>query len=254
VDSKKKVIRNMTELKVILYNMHHGIGADGKPNLERIAQMVNETGADVVGFNEVDRFFAKRSGFVDQFGWFCKQLQLQCAFGATITRKKGDGVREYGNALFSRFPILSHHNHGLRARVAAVSEPRALLEVELDLGTSNTVKIFLTHLSLVPILRRIQSSLIVERLRHQSGGVILMGDMNMTPGSGTWQRFSSILTDAVKAVRDTPLFTFPSVRPITQKDYIFTSSAIGIQYVDILTDHPNTSDHLPVLATLHLAK
>lgn len=244
----------MTELKVMLYNMHHGIGADGRPNLERIARLVNETGVDVVGFNEVDRFFAKRSGFVDQFGWFCKQLQLQCAFGASITRKKGDAVREYGNALFSRFPILSQQNHGLRTRGVPVSEPRAVLEAEIDLGTSHTAKIFLTHLSLIPVLRRIQSSLIVERLRHQTGHVILMGDMNMTPGSGTWHRFSSILTDAVKAVHDTPLFTFPSIRPITQKDYIFTSSAIRIQKVQTLTDHPYTSDHLPVMATLHLAK
>ncbi|TJY44022.1 endonuclease [Cohnella pontilimi] len=242
----------MPEVKVMLYNMHHGVGSDGKPNLERIVDLVRETGADLIGFNEVDRFFSRRSGYADQFGWFCEQLQLQCAFGASITRKKGDVIREYGNALFSRFPILSHRNHGLRSRRLAVSEPRALLEAEIDLGNTGTAKIFLTHLSVVPLLRRIQSSLIAERLKRESGSVILMGDMNMTPGSGTWRGFSEILTDTVRAVRDTPLFTFPSIVPLTQKDYIFTSSSIRIENVAALSDYRYTSDHLPLLATLRL--
>jgi endonuclease/exonuclease/phosphatase family metal-dependent hydrolase len=242
----------MIELKIMIYNMHHGIGMDGRPNLERIAKLVKEIRPDIVGFNEVDRFFHKRSGFEDQFTWFCSELGLNCAFGAAITRKKGTTVREYGNALFSRFPIVSHINHGLRARRLTISEPRAVLEAEIDLGYKHFLKIFLTHLSFIPVLRRIQTELVVQRLEAEDGPSILMGDFNMIPGSSSWNAISGVCNDATNTVHGRAINTFPSIHPVTQKDYIFASQAINIQNVERIETDRLASDHLPLLATVSL--
>jgi endonuclease/exonuclease/phosphatase family metal-dependent hydrolase len=243
----------MSVSKIMIYNMHHGRGLDGQPNLERIAALVKDTGPDIVGFNEVDRFFARRSGFTDQFGWFCRELGMHCAFGAAITRKKGSTVREYGNALFSRYPIVSHQNHGLRARGLRISEPRSLLEVEIDWSGRQTVKVFLTHLSVIPLLRRIQTDLIVQRVSAAEVPVILMGDFNMIPGSGSWNKLAAILSDTAQEVHGTAMHTFPSVRPLTQKDYIFVSESTRVQSVQIIDRDRFASDHLPLLAALHPA-
>lgn len=242
----------MIEFKIMIYNMHHGKGMDGRPNLERIAKLVKEISPDIVGFNEVDRFFHKRSGFEDQFSWFCGELGLNCAFGAAITRKKGTAVREYGNALFSRFPIVSHINHGLRARRLTISEPRAVLEAEIDIGAKRVLKMFLTHLSFIPVLRRIQTELVVQRLEAELGPAVLMGDFNMIPGSGSWNRITGLLNDATHSVHGRPLGTFPSFHPVTQKDYIFTSQSIKIQNVQRIDRERLASDHLPLLATVRL--
>ncbi|KIL34401.1 hypothetical protein SD71_20500 [Cohnella kolymensis] len=237
----------MTELKIMIYNMHHGKGMDGQPNLERIAKLVKEIDPDIIGFNEVDRFFHKRSGFKDQFSWFCGELGLNCAFGAAITRKKGDTIREYGNALFSRFPIVSHTNHGLRARRLTISEPRSVLEAGIDLGGKQLLKVFLSHLSFIPILRRIQTELVVQRLEAESGPSVLMGDFNMIPGSGSWNKITRVLNDVTHQLHGRPLSTFPSVHPVTQKDYIFTSPQIVIRNAETIDRDRRASDHLPLL-------
>jgi endonuclease/exonuclease/phosphatase family metal-dependent hydrolase len=223
---------------------------DGRPNLDRILRLIRETGPDFIGFNEVDRFFSKRSGFVDQFGWFCGQLKMNCAFGASITRKKGSMVREYGNALFSRFPLLTYQSHGLRSRGLAISEPRALLEAKVELGPGRILNLCLTHLSVIPVLRRIQADLIVNRLLPERSSTLLMGDFNMVPGSRSWNKFASILQDSAVCFPTGPLLTFPSVLPVTQKDYMFTGPSIVVRSIEIPVSDRMASDHLPILATM----
>lgn len=48
---------------VMSYNIHHGVGLDNQLSLERIAGVIRDAGADIVGLQEVDRFYGERSGF-----------------------------------------------------------------------------------------------------------------------------------------------------------------------------------------------
>ena len=56
------------QLRVASFNIHHGVGLDGKLDLDRIAEVVRSTGAEVVGLQEVDRHLSVRSGWIDQPG------------------------------------------------------------------------------------------------------------------------------------------------------------------------------------------
>lgn len=240
----------MAEWKAMIYNMHHGKAADGTSNLERIAGVIRESGADIVGFNEVDRFFSRRSGFADQFEWLRERLDMNGVFGPALTRKKGNYTGEYGNALFSRFPIRSHANHGLRSRRLRISEPRSLLEADIELPSGLPLKVFLTHLSVIPVLRRIQAGLVAERIGAAERPAILLGDLNLIPHSAAWRRLSGVLDDAAQRSLGISLNTFPSIFPATQKDYIFVHPEVRVRDIDVFLHDRHASDHLPLLATL----
>ncbi|PTX59986.1 hypothetical protein C8P63_110131 [Melghirimyces profundicolus] len=42
------------KVRVMTYNIHAGIGSDGKYDLSRIAKVIEESNADVIGLQEVD--------------------------------------------------------------------------------------------------------------------------------------------------------------------------------------------------------
>jgi endonuclease/exonuclease/phosphatase (EEP) superfamily protein YafD len=48
-------------LRVLTYNIHHGVGEDGVLDLERIARVIADSGADVIGLQEVDRHWSART-------------------------------------------------------------------------------------------------------------------------------------------------------------------------------------------------
>ena len=41
-------------LRVVTYNIHHGVGVDGKLDLNRIAEVIRAAKADLVALQEVD--------------------------------------------------------------------------------------------------------------------------------------------------------------------------------------------------------
>jgi endonuclease/exonuclease/phosphatase family metal-dependent hydrolase len=63
------------QIKVMTYNIHHGKGMDKQVNLYRIAEVIEKSGADIIGLNEVDKHFSMRSFYEDQISWLAKQLK-----------------------------------------------------------------------------------------------------------------------------------------------------------------------------------
>src|SRR5690606_40244932 len=53
-------------VKVLTYNIAHGVGHDGRLDLDRIAGVIRRSGADVVALQEADKHWDARSDFVDQ--------------------------------------------------------------------------------------------------------------------------------------------------------------------------------------------
>jgi endonuclease/exonuclease/phosphatase family metal-dependent hydrolase len=99
---------SMLEIKVMTFNIHHGKGMDNRADLFRIAELIDKCDVDIVGLNEVDRHFSKRSLYEDQIGWLANQLDMDYAFSPSITIKSKhlSKIRQYGNALLSRYQKL----------------------------------------------------------------------------------------------------------------------------------------------------
>src|SRR5687767_10650352 len=92
-------------LRVLCYNIHHGEGLDGKLDLERIAKLITETGADLVALQEVDRG-AQRTKGLDIPAELGRLTGLTPVFRKNHDLKPG----EYGNAILSRWPVMDVKN------------------------------------------------------------------------------------------------------------------------------------------------
>jgi len=150
-------------MKFLSYNIQYGKGQDGKYNLYRIAQIIKE--ADVACIQEVEKFW-QRSGFVDQTQILSELLpNYYSVFGpaldmdASLKNEYGQIAnrrRQFGNMIFSKFPIISSRNFplpkteycSLETWISDHSIQRALLEVVIDIPVINTTRIYSTHLAI----------------------------------------------------------------------------------------------------------
>ena len=80
---------------------------------------------------------------------------------------------------------------------------------------------------------------------------LIIGDMNSTEGSETWEVFAPTLQDACKLKGDAPN-TFSSETPVRRIDYVWASSRFDVQSCE--TPQSVASDHLPVLVVLNPRK
>ena len=102
-------------LRVCTFNIHHGVGTDGRLDLGRIADVLAATGATLIGLQEVDRTLSPRSAWIDQAAWLGERLDMEVVHGATIDRDPQAGAppetprRRYGNALLSAHPVRTWH-------------------------------------------------------------------------------------------------------------------------------------------------
>ena len=111
------------DVKLVSYNIQYGFGADGRYDLERIAEVV--AGADVIALQEVERHW-RRTGEDDQpeilgrllpdHHWvygpaFDMDASFRHAGGRLVNRR-----RQFGTMLLSRLPIVWSRLHLLPMR------------------------------------------------------------------------------------------------------------------------------------------
>ncbi len=232
-----------TEIRAMTFNIHHAEGVDGKLDVARIADLIRESGADVVGLQEVDRG-VERSGRRDILKELADLTGMRLAFGKNIDHQGGD----YGNGLLTKWPIVSEGNRHLPGDG---SEQRGALQVVIDVGGTQ-VLVLTTHLDYRrPDNDRVASAdALIDMLQGWGAGpVVALGDFNDVPGSRTHARLVSMLTDAWAAVGKGDGFTIPVAAPNRRIDWILVRGLEPVR-VEVLTTQ--ASDHLPVVATLRL--
>lgn len=153
------------------FNIHHGAGIDGRVDLERIANVIHSSRANIVGLNEVDRHFSKRSGFVDQIQWLAQRLKMDYVFGPTIHHK-------YGNALLSDLRIQSFQNHVLFSSIPCL-EQRSVLDAFIRIDDKQIIKVYITHLSLNPWAQQKQIHFILQQALSQRLPVIVIDSVGI---------------------------------------------------------------------------
>jgi endonuclease/exonuclease/phosphatase family metal-dependent hydrolase len=238
-------------VRVASFNIHHGVGTDGRLDLERTATTLAATGAELVGLAEVDRHFGERSGFVDQAAWLGELLGLQPAFGATIDRPPpapGLPRRQYGNALLSAHPVLAWRNVLLPHPNGG--EQRGLLDALVDVD-GTPVRMFTTHLQHdSDAERRAQVDAVLAELAGAPRPVVLTGDLNARPGSVELRRLTAVLVDAWRTAGAGPGYTFDARTPHARIDYVLSSPDLVAR--DAVVTPSRASDHRPVSARLEL--
>jgi endonuclease/exonuclease/phosphatase family metal-dependent hydrolase len=232
------------ELRVLTFNIHHAEGVDAKLDVARVAQVIKNSGADLVGLQEVDRG-VERSGRRDLLKEIADLAGLRFVFGKNIDHQGGD----YGNALLTSRPIVSEGNRLLPNTDGG--EQRGVLQVVIDVAGTQ-VLVLNTHLDArrpdAP-RRDCADAMLAMIAAWGPGPVVAMGDFNDVPGSATWTRLTTTLTDVWKAVGTGDGFTIPVEAPRSRIDWVLVRGLDPVSAEVLKTD---ASDHLPVVATLRL--
>lgn len=243
-------------LRVMSYNIHHGEGMDGTLDLQRIADAIAYSGADIVGLQEVD-VRTRRSGGVDQLAVLAELLRMEWAFGSNLLYQGGN----YGNGLLSRYPMMQTEN----TRLPNIGgESRGLLSATVDVD-GRPVTVYVTHLSLNDEENQLQRRRIAEILEREEHPFVVLGDMNVPWDFTQSPLFADAAQDAwLEAVDlsapDSPMrrnitmgSTFSSSSPTQRIDYIFVSDEVDVTGSgSVFTIRTLASDHLPLVAELEL--
>lgn len=177
------------------YNIHHCRGTDNRVDVDRIAQLISRSDSDIVGLNEVDKQFSRRSAYKDQIEWLAKQLNMEQAFSPSLSIKSSrtTSLRQFGNAILSRYPIVTRTSQPFDF-LSGFMEGRSLLNTAIQIN-KKLVQFSVTHFSLNPFLHRLQTNFVLNELNRSPYPTILMGDFNMTPRSKGWRKITSQFQD-----------------------------------------------------------
>jgi endonuclease/exonuclease/phosphatase family metal-dependent hydrolase len=230
-------------LRVLTYNIRHGEGLDGRFDLQRLADIMNAAGADLIALQEVDRGTRRASG-VDQLAELARLTGMHAVFGKAMDYQGGS----YGVGILSRTPARRVTNRRLPG--SPDREPRTALTVDIDTGERYPrVQFTTTHLDQGRDLmdQVAQASYLAAGLNAGSGDAhILAGDLNTRPDTLTMQILARRWTDMFA---DPP--PDPSGRPRRRIDYVMVQPANAWRTVEArYIDAPLASDHQPVLVAL----
>ena len=233
----------MTPFVIVSYNIHRGVGLDGRRDLARIAGVIAEIGPDVVGLQEVIRESGAAES--DQAAYLASRLNMHLTMGET--RPHGAGV--YGNAVLTRLPVLGSAQCDLSWRER---EPRCCVRVDIGVE-GGALHLFNCHFGLVPRERRDQLKTLATFIRDSAslaGPRVLMGDFN------EWYR--GPITRQLRREFSSPLRrmrrTHPAMFPLFALDRIYWD--VELQGEDVHVHRSRlarvASDHLPVIARLRV--
>jgi endonuclease/exonuclease/phosphatase family metal-dependent hydrolase len=231
-------------LRIMTFNIHHGEGMDGRLDLERIAKVITDAKADIVGLQEVDRG-VERTRRRDILKELADLTGMRFAFGKNIDLQGGD----YGNGLLSRFPIVSEGNRHLE--LVGGGEQRGVLQTVLEIA-GRRVLVLTTHFDhRRDSAQRPRSADEMREMAAQwgDGPLVMLGDFNDVPDSLAHRALTQVARDAWVAVGEGDGFTIPVDTPRRRIDWVLLR---GLTPTDADVVRTNASDHLPVVVSATL--
>jgi endonuclease/exonuclease/phosphatase family metal-dependent hydrolase len=232
------------EILVVSYNVHRCIGTDGEERPERVAAVLREIGADVVGVQEVDCEVHDQR-FTDQLAYLAEESGMHWFAAPALRERYGC----FGNGLLSRHPVERVEQIDLSV---AGCEDRSSIEVDLH-TPAGPLTVVNPHLGVERPHRRRQARKLLERLAAEAPStLVVMGDFNeWFPGGGrTIRRLERVLGPS-----PTPR-TYPSRCPLFALDRIWVRPRVRLRRVfSVRTPLARrASDHLPLVAALDLSR
>ena len=226
-------------IRVLTYNVKHGLGMDGTVDLARSAAVIRRLQPDVVLLQEIDQGTRRTEGVLQAKRLSELTEMPYYAFGKFMDY--GGGA--YGMALLSKHPLEESHNY----RLPAGAEPRSALAGHIRIGEKEII-VAGVHLYRTLEQRYAQAQRLVELFEDADVPVILAGDFNSEPRSRVIDLLRRHWTVPEKGADH---LTFPSDDPRVEIDYIMYRPAEAFTVTEHrVVDEPLVSDHRPVLIEL----
>ena len=242
----------MTVLRIATYNIHKGVQGLGpvrRLEIHNIGHAVEQLDADIVCLQEVRKLHRREEQYFTRWPEL-PQAEFLCPEGYYAVYQTNAKTKhgEHGNALLSRWPVVSHGHEDMSDHRF---EQRGLLHVELKIQRK-VVHVIVLHLGLIAGSRGRQVEQMVrfiEREVPRSAPVVVAGDFNDWGGKlrpvMNRHGFRDFVGERVQ--------TYPSRLPLTQLDFVY---ARGLKPVGLLVPRGRIwwrmSDHLPLIAEFKL--
>lgn len=228
----------MIRLRVVTYNVHKCRGMDGRQRALRVAEVLQELGADVIALQEVLEHQAQA---------ISARLRLPFVLGEN---RKHRGY-PYGNVVLSRFPIRRMRNYDLSIQGR---EARGCLRADLLVDGGALLHVFNVHLGTALIERRHQGRMLVAQdllndVEIQAPRIVL-GDFNeWTTGLAT-RLLRAHLKSADLRLHLRRRRTYPGVIPFLHLDHIYHDPQLRLDRLTLYRTRKSlvASDHLPLVA------
>jgi endonuclease/exonuclease/phosphatase family metal-dependent hydrolase len=242
-----------TLLKVMDWNIHHGVGTDGVYNISRIADWIVKTGANVVSLNEVEKYTGW--GNEDQPARFASLLKSKTGKTWYYNFAQRDGnTKGQGNLILSTFSLESNGDYEL-------SYSRSVARVAVIVNGIR-VNVYSTHLDADSSSRRTtQMRELLSWADNYPEQRIIAGDFNAWPGAGEISTMKADYKDswAVAQSLDCDIAYSGNTAGNTRNsriDYVWYSegaSRLKLKQVQVFDVRNSSgvmpSDHRPLMAT-----
>ena len=233
-------------LRVVSYNIRHGVGMDGQLDLDRTAAVLRRLEPDLVALQEVDEH-CRRSGGVDQAAALGKALGLEHRFAEFMDH---DGGR-YGLAVLTRFPITATRRHELPRG----AEPRCALEVVVEVpGLGQPVSFTCVHNDWTKEAIRVAQMRALVAALGERRPAIVAGDYNSQPGGESLAVLADagwriLAKDGARGANP----TWPADEPTQEIDHVAERGLPDYSVSHDVIDERVASDHRPILAVFTFA-
>jgi endonuclease/exonuclease/phosphatase family metal-dependent hydrolase len=239
-------------LRVATYNIHKGVQGLGpvrRLEIHNIGHAVEQLDADIVCLQEVRKLHRREERYFTRWpelpqAEFLAPEGYEAVYKTNATTRHG----EHGNALLSRWPIVSHGHEDMSDHRF---EQRGLLHVKVQVE-KKAVNVIVLHLGLIAGSRGRQIEQLgryLEREIPKREPLIVAGDLNDW-GAKLRPAMSAL---GLKDFLGERLATYPARLPLAQLDYVY---ARGLKPVGVEIPKGRIwwrmSDHLPLIAEFRL--
>jgi endonuclease/exonuclease/phosphatase family metal-dependent hydrolase len=239
-------------LRIATYNIHKGVQGLGpvrRLEIHNIGHAVEQLDADIVCLQEVRKLHRREERYFTRWpelpqAEFLAPEGYEAVYKTNATTRHG----EHGNALLSRWPIVSHGHEDMSDHRF---EQRGLLHVKVQVE-KKAVNVIVLHLGLIAGSRARQIEQLgryLEREVPKREALIVAGDLNDW-GAKLRPAMNAL---GLKDFLGDRLATYPARLPLAQLDYVY---ARGLKPTGIEIPKGRIwwrmSDHLPLIAEFRI--
>lgn len=228
--------------RVATYDAGFAMGPAGTPDLEAVAAVIEDTGATVVGLQDLPRG-RLLSGSIDAVGW----LQRRLDFPYAAFHAPNEAL--WGDAILSRLPL--DRVDGETLPQGGSSRARGVLAADVEAGGGVTLRFLVTQLADLEEpgeLHAEQMERIVE-VWDEDQRTVVLGNLNAPGGTPATDVVTQAgFLDGWAYAGEPPGFTTPADDPQQRVDWIFHTDDLRVYNAEVID--AGGSDHLAVAATV----